>query len=153
MTRLDDTDLRLIELLEANGRESWKNLAEQVGLSAPSVLERVRKLERSGLIRGYAALLDPESAGSPLLAFVFLTGSGPEYHARLSEQIAAMPEVQECHVTSGSFDYVLKIRCSSSRHLMRILQQLRADSGLKATDTTVTLATLKETPAVPVNAG
>lgn len=153
MTRLDDTDLHILDALIANGRESWKSVADQVGLSAPSVLERVRKLERSGLIRGYTALLDPEKAGAALLAFVFVTGSGPEYHARLTEQVARMDEVQECHVTSGSFDYLLKIRCASSAHLMQVLQELRSDSGLKATDTTVTLTTLKETAAVPVIGG
>ena len=61
MTHLDDIDLQILELLTADGRESWKGIADRVGLSAPSVLERVRKLETSGLVRGYTALLDPDN--------------------------------------------------------------------------------------------
>lgn len=153
MSRLDDIDRIILERLGRDGRASWKNLADEVGLSAPSVMERVRKLERGGVLRGYAALLDPDELGLELLAFVFLTGSGPEYYRRLEEQVSAMPEIQECHVTSGSYDYLLKIRCSSSGHLMDVLQRLRADEGVRNTETTVTLATLKETMALPLAAG
>ena len=151
MTHLDEIDVRLLELLASNGRESWKNLAEGVDLSAPSVQDRVRKLERAGLIDGYTTRIDPAAAGLELLAFVFLTGSGPEYHARLAAQVAGLKEIQECHVTSGAFDYLLKIRCRSSAHLMEVLQKLRSDPGLKGTDTTVTLATLKETTELPLS--
>jgi len=150
MVRLDEIDLQILDLLAQRGRESWKSLADEVGLSAPSVMERARKLERAGVIRGYSVRLDPEALGLDLLAFVFLVGSGREYHLRLSEQIQTLPEVLECHATSGAYDYLLKVRCTSTRHLMRVLQTLRADPGLKSTDTTVTLASMKESVALPL---
>lgn len=149
MTQLDDIDLKILEILSANARESWKTIADRVGLSAPSVQERVKKLERAELIRGFAVVLDPVAAGLDFLAFVSIVGNGPKYHAFIKQQVQDMQEVQECHVTSGSFDYLLKIRCESSKRLMEVLQLIRADSGVQSTHTTVTLATLKETSALP----
>jgi Lrp/AsnC family leucine-responsive transcriptional regulator len=142
---LDELDRKILELLAANGRESWKGIADRVGLSAPSVMERVRKLERAKLGRGYTVVLDPAEAGLAVLAFVSIVGSGPRYHQLIEQQVRDMPEVQECHVTSGTFDYLLKIRCASSQQLMDVLQKLRAEDGVQRTETTVTLATLKET--------
>ena len=152
MASPDAIDTRILQILGSNGRESWKNIAAEVGLSAPSVLERVRKLERMGLIRRYTVVVDPAEAGCGLLAFVSLRGSGPEYHARLTAQVEAMPEIQECHVTAGDYDYLLKVRCASPEHLTRILQRLRSDDGAKGTYTTMTLATIKETVEVPLEA-
>lgn len=153
MPSLDDTDVRILEILAENGRASWKAVAEDVGLSAPSVLERVRKLERGGFVRGYTVLLDPVAVGLELLAFVSVVGGGPKFHANLQAQLVEFPEILECHVTDGAYDYLLKLRCRSSGHLMDALQRLRSISGVESTHTTVTLATLKETSTLSLRPG
>jgi Lrp/AsnC family leucine-responsive transcriptional regulator len=148
VTELDDIDLEILRLLQDNGRESWKRLAEQVGLSAPAVMERARKLEQAGFILGYGAIIDPVSAGLSVLAFVAIEGKGPKSHTRLAKKIEDLDEIQECHVTSGQYDYLLKVRCRSSAHLMSVLTSLRANDDALRTHTTVTLATLKESSRV-----
>lgn len=111
---LDSYDHRILEALQRDCKLTVKELAQQVGLSATPVHERVKKLERSGVIRAYVALLDPGSIGLNLCAFcnVSLKQHSQEYLIRFEQEVLQFREVLECYHTAGGFDYLLKILVS-----------------------------------------
>jgi Lrp/AsnC family transcriptional regulator, leucine-responsive regulatory protein len=150
---MDDIDLKVIGRLQLAGRESWAALGELVGMTGPAAAERVRRLEEAGVIRGYAALLDPESVGATVTAFVAVDLDRPEHRKPFLARVAALSEVQECHHVAGDHDYLLKIRCGGTRELERVVsEELKGVSGVARTRTIVVLRTEKETPAIPLAA-
>jgi len=112
MTELDRIDARILEHLQRNGRMSMTELGSLVGLSTSPVSERVRRLERVGVITGYHARLDPAKVGRRLLVFVEITlaEKSAEVFKAVREVLEHMPEVLECHLVSGTFDYLVKVR-------------------------------------------
>src|SRR5215472_15838285 len=150
---MDTIDLKALEALQAAGRESWAALGETLGMTGPAAAERVRRLEERGVIRGYAAVVDPESVGVGLAAFVAVTLERPKDRARFLTLVASLPEVQECHHVAGDDDYLLKIRCRDTGDLERLLtHELKGLTGVARTRTTVVLRTVKETLALPLSA-
>jgi Lrp/AsnC family leucine-responsive transcriptional regulator len=148
---MDIRDRAILERLMTEGRVTWAELASDIGVSPPSVADRVRKLEERGVIRGYAAQVDPAAVGSDALAFVAVGTAGPEAHPAIVEWARQTPEIQECHITSGEFDYLLKVRCRSVDDLGRFLrEELRAIPGVMRTVTSVVLGTVAETVRVPL---
>ena len=108
---LDEFDLRILHEIQADGRISNRALAEKVSLSASPCWRRLRELEQKGIVRGYAALLNPAQVGLNVLAFahVSLENHHADTVAQFDQAIADSPEVLECHSTSGEYDYILKI--------------------------------------------
>jgi len=144
-------DSKALRLLMQQGRVSWTELAQHLGLSAPSAAERVHRLEQRGVIRGYAALIDAEAAGYPLLAFVAVVLDRPDRRAAFLRRVANLPEIAECHHVAGEDDYLLKVRCRGTRDLDRFLvESLKSTPGVVRTRTTIVLSTAKETVAVPI---
>jgi Lrp/AsnC family leucine-responsive transcriptional regulator len=134
-----------------DGRITWAQLASEVGLSAPSVTERVRRLERLGVIDGYSARVNAEAVGNGLLAFVAVGLSDPSHHAEMLAQVEATPEIQEYHIVAGDYDYLLKVRCTDAKHLERLLREkVRSVAGVVRTQSTIVMLTSKETGAVPL---
>lgn len=147
---LDTLDSKAVRLLMRNGRASWADLAQHLGLSAPAAADRVRRLEERGVIRGFAALLDPDAAGYPLAAFVAVALDRPDRRNAFLKRIAALPEVAECHHVAGDDDYLLKVRCRGTRDLDRLLvESLKSIPGVR-TRTTIVLSTAKESVVVPL---
>ena len=150
-SKVDALDRKILSALVADGRIPWSRLASEVGLSGPSVTERVKKLEKAGVLEGYTARIEPEAVGYGLLAFVSVGVWDPSQHERLMEWARATPEVQEFHIIAGEYDYLLKIRCRDSAHLERLLREdVRAVAGVVRTNSTIVMATKKETSAVPL---
>ncbi len=146
-------DLKLIRQLMANARSTWAELGTLIGLSAPAAADRVRKLEESGVIKGYAAIVDPEAIGCGLAALISLTIENPEYRPAVIKKIGELAEILECHHVAGDVDYILKVRCAGTRGLERLISdELKAFPGVK-TKTTVILSTVKETPILPLTSG
>jgi Lrp/AsnC family transcriptional regulator, leucine-responsive regulatory protein len=144
-------DSKVLRLLMQQGRVSWTDLAQHLGLSAPSAAERVHRLEQRGVIRGYAALIDAEAAGYPLLAFVAVVLDRPERRVAFLRRVASLPEIAECHHVAGEDDYLLKVRCRGTRDLDRfLLESLKSTPGVVRTRTTIVLSTAKESVAVPI---
>ena len=144
---LDSIDRRLVEALAADGRATVTSLAERVGLSGPSVHERLRKLEAAGAIRGYAALLDPEAVGAEVAAFVALNlGPGLADKPRVDAALAAEPTVLEAHEVAGEDCYLLKLRVGSPQELSAAVARLRQIGPTVTTRTTVVLRTVLERP-------
>lgn len=112
MADLDRIDRRILDLLQRHGRMSMTELAEQVGLSVSPCSERVRRMERDGTIVGYHARVAPKALGKTLLVFVEikLAAKSGEVFEKVKQELAAVPEVQECHLVSGDFDYLVKAR-------------------------------------------
>jgi Lrp/AsnC family transcriptional regulator, leucine-responsive regulatory protein len=149
---MDAIDIKALGALQAAGRESWAALGETLGMTGPAAAERVRRLEERGVIRGYAAVVDPGAVGAGLAAFVAVTLERPRDRAKFLALVAALPEIQDCHHVAGNDDYFLKIRCRDTADLERILtQELKGLTGVARTRTTVVLSTLKETLAVPLS--
>jgi Lrp/AsnC family transcriptional regulator, leucine-responsive regulatory protein len=146
-------DLKTVGRLQTAGRESWTHLAELLGVTGPAAAERVRRLEERGVIRGYAALLDPMAVGARLTAFVAVTLEHPKYRRVFLERVDSLAEVQECHHVAGDDDYLLKVRCSDTAHLDRVLsEELKDVPGVLRTRTTIVLGTAKETTMLPLPA-
>src|SRR5918911_5181874 len=109
---MESMDRKVIAQLQISGRESWTRLAELLGVTGPAAADRVRRLEERGVIRGYAALVDPEAVGARLTAFVAVTLEHPKHRRAFLERVDALAEVQECHHVAGDDDYLLKVRCA-----------------------------------------
>lgn len=144
-------DLKLINQLMLQARSSWAELGALIGLSAPAAADRVRKLEESGVIRGYAALINPEAVGRGLAALIAVSIEIPVQRSAFLQIVAESPEILECHHVAGDVDYLIKVRCANTRELEYLIsQKIKAVSGIK-TRTTVILSTVKETPVLPLN--
>ncbi len=150
---LDALDRKALELLAQDGRLSWADLAAQLKLTGPSAAERVRKLEQRGLIRGYAALLDPELLGLEVTAFVAVRLAHPRDRERFVKRIRELDGVLECHHVAGDDDYLLKVRVANLRALEQLVSsEVKAIAGVTQTRTTIAMSTSKEV-LTPVPAG
>lgn len=150
---LDDFDRRILGALARDARVSYGELGQEVGLSAPAVHERVRRLRAAGRLRGTVAMLDGPSVGKPFLAFVHVDTTGWGKTQELMA-LAELPELEEIHSVTGDTCMLLKVRCASSRALEGLLARLYATPGVKATRSYVVLSTyLERTPQAGVTGG
>ncbi|HVP04920.1 MAG TPA: Lrp/AsnC family transcriptional regulator [Dehalococcoidia bacterium] len=148
---LDFIDLKILEILQRDGRASHSAIAEAVGLSQPSVHERVKKLEQRGVIKGYAALVDPEALGLDVLAYISVRLS--DYKPDdIANAVAGIPEVLETHHIAGEECFIVKVRCRTNKQLQDILQRIWQAGPVTASKTTIAFATFKETTALPLPA-
>jgi Lrp/AsnC family leucine-responsive transcriptional regulator len=146
MEAIDETDLQLLELLQSDGRITHAELAQRVGLTAPSVQRRVRLLEERGYIKGYSAVLDPLRLGLPVTAFVFVeTLAGGDLEV-VESFIATLPGVQEIHRLIGDWCFLLKVRTQSPQSLERLIyHDLRKHPDVRRTQTTLATSSALET--------
>jgi Lrp/AsnC family transcriptional regulator, leucine-responsive regulatory protein len=150
---LNSLDMKAVKFLLRNGRASWADLGKQLGLSAPAAADRAHRLEQRGVIRGYAALVDPASVGYPLTAYVSVTLSSHGKRAAFLGAIEKMEQVAECHHVAGDDDYLLKVRCRGTQDLDHLLAtELKGKLGVARTRTTIVLSTAKESVRVPIRA-
>jgi Lrp/AsnC family transcriptional regulator, leucine-responsive regulatory protein len=148
---LEPLDMKAVKLLLRNGRATWAELGQHLSLSAPSAADRVHKLEQRGVIRGYAALVDPASVGYPLTAYVSVTLANHRKRAAFLRGIEKMEQVAECHHVAGDDDYLLKVRCRGTADLDRLLAtELKDKLGVARTRTTIVLSTAKESVHMPL---
>lgn len=136
---MDDKDRKLLALLEADCRTSYAELGQHVGLAPSSVHDRIRKLERSGTIRGYRADVDLEGAGLPITAFVSLA-LRPGSPADIAAKVAELPLVESCYSVAGDNSYVLVVRAATTKDLEDLLDALRAKLEV-VTRSTIVLST------------
>ena len=154
MIMIDAADQKILELLQGNARLSNAELAEAVGLNASSVFERVKKLERKGIITGYVATVDPEKLGKPLLAFIRLTidtnaDQDIDYtHKLVLEACASEAGILECHNVAGEDCYIIKIRAGGPKQLESLLSKIRRLTRSSRSVTNIVLSTYKESTRV-----
>jgi len=122
-TQLDLVDLRLLDLLQQNSKQTIKELAAQLNLSQTPVHERIKRLEQTGVIRRYVALLDIDKVGKPVIVYcnVSLSQHTPEALSMFSDKVRALKEVIECYYISGSYDYLLKVITSDIKEYQRFI--------------------------------
>ena len=150
---LDRIDRRILRQLQRDGRTSYVDLAERVGLSTSPCLERVRRLEREGFIKGYTALLDPQRLDAALLVFVEISlhYTSAEIFEEFREAVLAWPQILECHLVSGDFDYLLKVRIADIASYRRLLGEImHALPGVRDSRSIVVMEEVKESAVIPV---
>lgn len=145
---MDAIDRKIVRLLRDDGRINHERLAREVRLSRPAVHERVKRLEGSGVIRGYEALVDWDAQGLPVTAFVWARTSGEARCRDVGPALMGISGdgavVEECHSVTGEWCLLLKVRASSPTALQDLIDAARDAPGVEATMTTVALSTLVE---------
>jgi Lrp/AsnC family leucine-responsive transcriptional regulator len=144
MPTLDDTDRRILELLQRNARATNAEIADQVDLTASSVFERIRKLEQRGVIRGYAAQVDPAALGKGLTAFIRLTVAYDDKHASGMAALRADPDILECYSVAGEDCFILKTRVDGPGALEALINRIRRSITVQRSVTMIALSALKE---------
>lgn len=153
MQELDRIDLKILDVLQREGRIPLTELADRIGLSASPCTERVRRLERSGVISGYHAKVDPHALGRSLLVFVELTLStkSEEIFSKVKRELELMPEVLECHLVSGGFDYLVKARLGQMNDYRQLLGKMLKKIPVPAqSNSYVVMEEVKETLTLSV---
>ena len=150
---LDKTDRRILECLQADGRISNVQLARQVNLTPTPCIERVKRLEKQGYIRGYTAILNPELVNAGLLVFVEidLSHNSPDAFRRFREEARRLPEIMDCHLVSGNFDYLIKARVSDMKAYRELLgEKILSLPDVKGSRSYVVMEEVKETLNLPL---
>ncbi|MYW06001.1 Lrp/AsnC family transcriptional regulator [Streptomyces sp. SID3343] len=143
---MEDLDRQIVKLLLLDGRMSYTDLGKATGLSTSAAHQRVRRLEQRGVIRGYAAVVDAESIGLPLTAFISVKPIDPSAPDDAPELLADLEELEACHSVAGDESYILKVRVPTPGDLERLLARIRLQAGV-STRTTVVLSTPYEARA------
>lgn len=144
---LDKLDRMILKCLVENSRVNFTTIGERVGLSTSSVIERVRRLEASGMIRQYTALLDLDALGRGLTAFISVRLDHPKYNGDFEDRIRRHPDIVECHYIAGNVDYLLKIHTDDSKSLEKLLTYIKSIEGAAWTQTMLVLSTVKNEQA------
>lgn len=140
MEDVGDTDRAILRLLAADGRMSYTDLGRETGLSTSAVHQRVRRLEQRGVIRGYAAVVDADAVGLPLMAFISIRPIDPSAPDDAPDRLRDLAEIEACHSVAGDESYILKVRVPSPAHLETLLARIRAAANV-STRTTIVLST------------
>ena len=154
ITELDRIDRRILNVLQRDGRIANVELARQVNLTPTPCLERVKRLEKEGFITEYVALVDPVKANAALCAYIEiqLVSSTTDAFKRFNQEMLDLPEVQECQMVAGGFDYLIKIRVADMQHYQRFLgEKLASISDISQTHTYVVIQDVKSKTAIHIN--
>jgi Lrp/AsnC family leucine-responsive transcriptional regulator len=137
---MEEIDRQIVDLLARDGRMSFTDLGRATGLSTSAVHQRVRRLEQRGVIRGYAAVVDYDSIGLPLTAFVSIKAIDPSEPDDAPERLAGITEIEACHSVAGEESHILKVRVARPGDLEDLLARIRAAANV-STRTTIVLST------------
>jgi Lrp/AsnC family leucine-responsive transcriptional regulator len=150
---LDHIDLKILYILQNDGRRRLADIADEVDLSAPAVMERVKKLEAGGVIRGYQALLDGKKVGKDITAFIGVSVGNQRDIDKFAAQMMRHADVLECHHVTGDESFILKVKAANTGALEKLLGIIRSVEGVTRTVTKVVLSTAKEGLTLEIDAG
>lgn len=149
---MDEIDRKIVEYIQRSGRSSYAEIGGTVGLSVSAVNERLKKLEKQGVISGWMARIDPLAAGNGVLAFVYVMIERPEHEAAFHALVRDEPAIQECHHVASDWSYLLKVRAASLLALEELVaRRIKALPGIPRSQTVIVMSTAKESAAVPVH--
>lgn len=148
---LDVIDRQVVAALQADAKISLKSVGEQVGLTAPAVMERVRKLESAGIITGYHACVDARAMGLDIAAFIGVSVYDPARLSDIENWVEAMPQIMECHHVTGGHTLLLKVKVKNTYSLERLISRVRSLEGVEGTHTMVVLSSHTERVQVSVD--
>ena len=147
---LDDIDVKILETLQRKGRTRRNDLADLVGLSLPSVSERLRKLEDNEIITGYHATVNAKKLGKDITAFIFVMVESSRHYAQFLEHAQGLDEILECHAITGDGSHLLKIRTTDTVSLEKLLAKIQSWAGVHNTRTNLVLSTSKESTRIRI---
>lgn len=148
---LDEIDIKILKHLQRDGRAQRNRIAEMVGLSVPSVSERMRKLEDRKLIEGYYAVLNARKFHFDITAFIFVEVDSSAYYENFVNMANSDPEILECHSITGEGSHVLKVRTTDTSSFEQLLSRIQSWEGVKKTRSNLVLSSFKETRELPVS--
>ncbi|WP_211827608.1 leucine-responsive transcriptional regulator Lrp [Kistimonas asteriae] len=151
--QLDRIDRNILRVLQENGRISYVDLADKVGLSTTPCMERVKRLERENVIQGYSARLNPNFLEAGLLVFVEISlySKSADIFDEFRQAVGSLPNVQECHLVSGNFDYLIKARISEMASYRKLLGDILLKlPGVRESKSYIVMEEVKETLSLPI---
>jgi len=146
---IDEIDVKILELLQEDGRMQRSDVAEVVDLSISAVSDRMRKLEERGVIQGYRAVVDAKRLHLDITAFIRVSVEGSERYSGFVDRVSDMEQVLEVHSITGEGSHLLKVRTTNTTTLERFLSDIQAIPGVTHTTTSIVLSSFKETRTVP----
>ncbi len=141
----DKKDIKILDILQADGRSTASDIAKKVDLSIPAVGERIKKLTEKGLIKQFSAILDHKQIGLNLTAFVFIISEHSDHYNEFIEKAKETKAIAECHSITGGGSHILKVRVKNSQSLEDFLYEIQNWPGVSRTQSNVVLSTHKET--------
>lgn len=153
LPELDAIDLQILAMLQEHCKVSLARVGEQVGLSAPSVIERIKKLEDSGVITGYHAAVDARRLGKDVTAFIGVSINHPRRLGQFEKIVESLDDVLECHHVTGQHALLLKVKTHNTSSLEQLISRIRSIEGVERTETMVVLSTHTERSQIVVQGG
>lgn len=141
---MDSTDIKILNCLSNNARMNSSDIAERVSLSVSAVIERIKKLENSGMIKKYTVILDNAQLGKDVSAMMFVNMENPRFNAGFESMVKAHTHITECHYLAGDYDYLIKIVTINTATLERVLNDIKSIPGVSKTRTMIILSGIKQ---------
>ena len=151
IAEFDATDRAILELLQENCKQPMAAIGQKVGLSAPSVVERIHKLEEAGVVTGYVALVDARRLGKDVSAFIGVSTDKPSAIGDVEMQVAGIDDVLECHHVTGAHTLMIKAKTENTEALETLIERIRSFDGVVRTETMVVLSTHVERPRIALD--
>lgn len=147
---MDNTDYKILQCLTKNARANSSEIAEKVKLSTSAVIERIKKLEASGTIKGYTAIIDPQKLNKDVTAMMSVAIDHPKYNDSFVAATVGNPHITECLYIAGDFDYLLKVITDNTKMLESVLNDIKSIPGVSKTKTNIVLSSPKNEYNVPI---
>jgi Lrp/AsnC family transcriptional regulator, leucine-responsive regulatory protein len=147
---IDDLDIKILRILQEKGRTKRNEIGEAVGLSIPSVSERLNKLESKGVLEGYYAKVNKKAFGYDIMAYIHVFMDSSKHYNTLISHVAKIPQILECHSVLGEGSHLLKAIVKNTESLEKLLSEIQSWPGVTATKTTFVLSTIKETTVIEI---
>jgi len=145
---MNDVDVQIIRLLQANARSTASEIGNQIGMSVSAVIERIKKLENAGIISKYTAIIDHKKVNKDITAIIQVGFEHPKYIDSFMRFVNSQDDILECHYLAGDFDFSLKVITDSTTTLQELLSLIKSENGVSKTCTTVVLSTIKNNYSV-----
>lgn len=140
---MDNTDIKILNILRHNARANASEISEGVRLSVSAVIERIRKLENAGILKAYTTVLDNKKVAKDVVAFVTVSIEHPKYNSLFEGTVKRNSSITECHYIAGDVDYIIKIVVDNTYSLERVLYEIKSCEGVSKTKTSIVLCTNK----------
>lgn len=147
---IDALDIKILNILQRNGRTKRNQIAEDVELSIPSVSDRLKKLEENGIIEGYFAKLNRKAFGYDIMAYILVVMESSKHYKTLMNKVEHIPEILECHSVLGEGSHLLKTVTKNTESLEKLLGEIQSWPGVVATKSIFVLSTIKETTVLNI---
>jgi Lrp/AsnC family leucine-responsive transcriptional regulator len=148
--KLDETDIQILKALQSDGRESASHIAEKVNVSVPTVTERIRKLQESGIILGFQTVINPSAVGLDVAAIITIISGSSQYYKEVTIAAEETPEVVQCFSTTGNGSHMLFVITKNSNTLEELLRKIQSWPGVVRTETQIILSSYKLGSTVPL---